>query len=745
MNEQAAGAAALGALLGGRTEVGIIRTRLPVCVVDCSSAYVTIASTLGIEDADPAHYRVHDVTARFRRWTERLAALPKDERIREVLRHKTWRRWGVTVATIHPRDAWLPSRHYLGSGEYVGVFAPLTVTDALLPYAWPDIATALIYGTGDDLDVVTVWQWTPIPTTDRSGIEFPNGVRVADEQGVFAAVRAARDAANDDAAHPWREQTYKGIGVTAAFGNAARYDRTRTNADRSQTIVDISGEPFTALASHLETRARTTFPALAACVTAGTRCVVALAETLLRDAGGEIMSVLTDCLLIPAQPDGGTSPCLGGPVVDNEGRAAVRLLDPKTIARILRRFDRLTPDGRSMFVFKYGTEHRVLDAVMYRRNGYILLDGDTGEIVHNSEVHLGGVYLDPSGNNDARLDDGRRQWVAEAMAAIIAADPGIGPMHELQLEPWGDRMAVSPFVVSSPAMATWFARGADVRPFDRAMIAHEHETLTRSGPYDARCGAPIASFDPNPERWGAVAWTRRDRRRIRPRAHQDDISYGSHTFIPRTITDVISEWRFGTEYGADPSDGQHNRTARGLLRRRAFIATIERAHRIGKESDQYLARETGLVIDPDEYQTIYIPATAPNVDGLPLALLRRAVQCLTELGHTDWPLPPSSRRYVLAGGVRGNNARILLGHVTDACRALLAEWHANEIAARSTQLVIERFAHDAEHHKTKRPCALPECTSPANGRSHYCTPQHQQLAAQRQRRNKTRNIHEETR
>jgi hypothetical protein len=92
------------------------------------------------------------------------------------------------------------------------------------------------------------------------------------------------------------EKTRIRSSVTAAFGNAARYDRTRTKAHRSQQIVDINGDVFTATPSHTETPAPTTFPALAACITAGTRCVIALVEQLVRDAGGEIMGVLTDCL-----------------------------------------------------------------------------------------------------------------------------------------------------------------------------------------------------------------------------------------------------------------------------------------------------------------------------------------------------------------------------------------------------------------------------------------------------------------
>ncbi|HEY2474981.1 MAG TPA: hypothetical protein VGI19_09275, partial [Candidatus Cybelea sp.] len=67
------------------------------------------------------------------------------------------------------------------------------------------------------------------------------------------------------------------------------------------------------------------FP-IAALVTAGARLLLAVAERLVHDAGGEVAYCDTDSLFIVATERGGLVPCSNGPYVLPDGRRAVRAL-----------------------------------------------------------------------------------------------------------------------------------------------------------------------------------------------------------------------------------------------------------------------------------------------------------------------------------------------------------------------------------------------------------------------------------
>jgi hypothetical protein len=67
------------------------------------------------------------------------------------------------------------------------------------------------------------------------------------------------------------------------------------------------------------------FP-IAALVTAGARLLLAVAERLVHDAGGEVAYCDTDSLFIVSTEHGGLVPCGNGPYVLPDGRRAVRAL-----------------------------------------------------------------------------------------------------------------------------------------------------------------------------------------------------------------------------------------------------------------------------------------------------------------------------------------------------------------------------------------------------------------------------------
>ena len=76
------------------------------------------------------------------------------------------------------------------------------------------------------------------------------------------------------------------------------------------------------------------FP-VAALVTAGARLLLAVAERLVHDAGGEVAYCDTDSLFIVSTQHGGFVPCTNGPYVLSDGHRAVRALSWPQVNAIL--------------------------------------------------------------------------------------------------------------------------------------------------------------------------------------------------------------------------------------------------------------------------------------------------------------------------------------------------------------------------------------------------------------------------
>jgi hypothetical protein len=176
-------------------------------------------------------------------------------------------------------------------------------------------------------------------------------------------------------------------------------------------------------------------------------------------------------------------------------------------------------------------------------------------------------------------------------------------------------MAVSPFTIATPDQAQWF--GDEVRPFTRALAAHESRSFTAVESDDETHGAPVALFDPDPKSWPHLDWRWRDRSPTRPLLYPGAVSIDRSTFVPKRIDDVVGEWCQGIEPGALPSDGQRSRTARGLLTR-IPAEGMPVVDLLGREGANLIERQAG-VVRPDEMQTIYRSTMAAtkigSVDG----------------------------------------------------------------------------------------------------------------------------------
>jgi hypothetical protein len=722
-------------------ETVIIRRRLPAVVADFSAAYPTVARLIGAWDLLRAErVDVEDVTGELRAWLSELRTLLLPDLLATLLDPATWRRWGSTIALVRPEGAWLQHRRRKGNGEYASCLGPLFF-DGLLPYSWCDLAASVV--TSNTMpDTAKAWRAMPHGIEqDLHAVMFPGGM-VFDpndrDVDFFAFLLRFRRASREDATLPpyaqlRRERTAKVMGSSTSYGNLARYDRPLVEAKTDTvSVLDPWGEIFESSTLRPEQAGPDSCPMLAASVTAGCRLVMALLRRAVAECGGQVAAILTDAAVIPASTMGGLEPCPGA-VRTAQGSPGVRLLPRSTLSCALELFDPLGLDGVPAFKLIHGTASRDLDVTVYGRNRYLVIDPETGEIVHNSEFGLGGVFADPF-YGEEQLPDGRRRWVAEASGVVATSDSGTGRLPLIAIASFGQTMAVSPFTIATPEQAQWF--DDDVRPFTRALAAHESGSFTVVQSDDETHGAPIALFDPDPKSWPHLDWRWRDRSPTRPLLYPGAVSIDRSTFVPKRIDGVVGEWCQGIEPGALPPDGQRSRTARGLLTRvRADGLPV--VDLLGREGANLVERQAGIV-RPEEAQTIYRTTMgATSVAGVDGQLVRRMVE---EIGLGEVAGLASISRQRLARLLEGRPTQQGTGLAVVAAllrRALLDLAVAGadaDVLEAPLDVVFAVFLTEAARRDGDRRCALPGCDRLALPRGQYCSEAHQQAASHRRRR-----------
>ncbi len=471
---------------------------------------------------------------------------------------------------------------------------------------------------------------------------------------------------------------------------------------------------------------------IASSVTAGCRLVMALLRRSVVESGGQVAAILTDAAVIPASRTGGQVLCPGA-TRGAQGAPGVRLLPRSTLTCALELFDPLGLDGVPAFKLIHGTASRDLDVTVYGRNRYLVIDPETGEIVHNSEFGLGGVFADPA-YGEEQLRDGRRRWVVEAGSVVATSDSGTGPLPLVRIAPFGQAMAVSPFTIATPEQAQWFDE--DVRPFTRALAAHESRSFTSVETDEEAHGTPVALFDPDPKSWPHLDWRWRDRSPTRPLLYPDAVSIDRSSFVPKRIDDVVGEWCQGIELGAQPPDGQRSRTARGLLTR-VPADGLPVVDLLGREGANLVERQAGIV-RPEEAQTIYRTTMgATTVAGVDGELVRRMVE-LVGLGKLARLAEISRQRLarLLDGRPthQDTGPMVVAALLRHAQIELAVAFTGADVLGSPPAVVFAVYLAEASRRAAERRCALSGCDRLALPRGQYCSEAHQQAASQRRRR-----------
>jgi len=506
--------AAMCAYLGARAEAPIVRTPVPVVVLDWASMYPTVAHLLGTSRLTTAtDVEVVDVTDELQ---EFLAA----PNLREALLDPgPWARWGATLVEVVPDGDPLAHRGvYPNSPDSRLVCNPLSFAGTLW-WSWLDVAAAAVT-TGKVPTIVRAVQPSPSgPRDDLTPVRLRGGPEVLDPSDPSVALLDARKSAKDAGTTEGDRlaKMWKPTANSAVYGVLARFDPTATG----------------------EKPGPLTTPVAASAVTAGARLILALLMAMVERAGGAWAFCDTDSLAVVALPDGGMAACPGGAELSDDGQPAVRALSWGQVERFRDAFTplRLADDAWKVEHGSYDDRDQPLLAYVLRSKQYVLYragraggaglvevvdaaeheadgpasEGGPVEVVDPKE-HLIGTYLDP-------LPRPERDWIAEAWAAVVTADTSLAPGDELgELEPpeWGETPAVQKFTVSSPEAAMQLrgieqVTGRKFRPFTfmlRSDVLRGGDYWRDSAENQDLWKVVVAPYSADPQDWmDASHWT----------------------------------------------------------------------------------------------------------------------------------------------------------------------------------------------------------------------------------------------
>jgi hypothetical protein len=634
----------MSAFYGGRAEARIVRTSVPVCLVDFTAMYPSVNALLGTWSLlRAARLQTNEVTAEVR------ALIADAALFKRCLTPELWQTLGFTLVELDADGAILPIRaQYDAVGVDFGIGVNPFTYRGRLWYALPDVvAAALLRRAGETpastMRVQRAIRLLPVGTqTGLLPVQLRGGemidpavddpfVRMVEERH-----RVLRDTSLDEQERGRLERFLKITANATAYGVFARFDRRERGAPVELTAFGPDEEPFAALSETPEDPGPFCFPPIAAAITAGARLMLALLERLVTDAGGQYAFCDTDSMAILASPRGSTISCETA-----DGTNRVRALPWRDVRAILARFDQLNPYDPTLVPSSWRVEAESLSRplhcyaisakcyCLYRASSdgtpqivaavdaADLTDSDQSdggdELLEDWSEHGLGLYLDPTApdsDRPRRDDHGRRLWVAAAWRWILGKSQG----RNLPLPDWASVFALTRFTVSSPTIEAWFkgynaARppAEAIRPGSFGLIAHPVGLTGHDGP------RPAAPYQPDPSRWPHLDWF--DRRNGQPIRVID-----SHSLDPETrahvltrgdvpvalLVDILTRYRRRAEHKSLAPDGRATRGGtRGFLLRRPVASGPAETELIGKEGNKLEERQTGEITEPADYRNTY--------------------------------------------------------------------------------------------------------------------------------------------
>jgi hypothetical protein len=558
---------------GGRAEIRIRHSPVPVVYTDFTSQYPTVNTLLGLWrllTAKKVHVRI--VTREVKRFLKSVT-------VDRLMDRKIWPKLGF-FALIQPAGDILPVRAVYGHGRTDGEtnigLNPLTSQKPLW-FAGPDIVASFLLtgklprilkairfeavGVQKEMNSVQLGKDTIDPYRDdffRKVIEERKGKSKSDPLYYFLKILAN----------------------AGCYGIYAEVNRHQTGKNDPKCIAIFSGE---------EKRAQRTcvferpgpwyFPPVSALITSGGRLLLAILERMVRDAGGTYLMCDTDSMAIVASENGGLVPCKGGPHRMPDGREAVKALTWKQVRSIVDRFSALNPYDRNVVPgsilniveeinFDANGNQRTIwgYAISAKRYALFIWSGNKVEIIKASEHGLG-LYYRPKEGRDLGCDV--PLWIKEGWQHLLQKEFGL-PSSKPD---WFEKPVMRRIAISTPNVMKALRRlnRDQARPYNFALspvlVNLSGQEITLLGP-----------FEKDSSRWGKMPYI--------------NIHDGTtHTItpptmlaLPQTFEMVFAQYHRHPEFKSLGPDGEMCKAdTDGLLMRYPIKAM--RLHLIGKETE----------------------------------------------------------------------------------------------------------------------------------------------------------------
>jgi hypothetical protein len=599
---------AMSAFYGGRSEIHIRRTPVPVTLVDFTSMYPTVDILMRIWDLVTAN----EIKAVDH--TDGIRKLLDDTRLDDWFEPNRWPQL-VAIVEIIPDGDIVPVRANYRPDDWSIGLNPL-YSDQSFWYTLPDIIASKLLS-GRTPQIRRALRFIPTGGTQNSlqDVALRSDVLIDPRDHDFfqRVVEARQEAKDQNPNHPHETCTCQPCGtarflkVLANAGNYGIYaEMIRREQPGKVTVHSSSGEPFIAHVTAPEWPGRYCFPPIAACITGAARLMLTLLERSIIDSGGTWVFCDTDSMAIVATPTGDELiACHHSP----DGTDAIRTLSYNTVEAIRGHFNQLNPYDPQLVpdLLKVEADGTCL-AISAKR--YVLYNqtplGDI-DIVKRSEHGLG-RYLPPRTMPPGEVDENKpTTWVDECWRWIIKAIDN----PDEPLPTWVDELALTRITVSSPILARPFTRwnkgkswGDRIKPFNFLLVAD-------LDPF----GLPLGA-DPHRFRLIAAYNSAHDGRDLEWRNLYDPDGVAHEVTTDRLVPphpnlaliksygQILREYSLHPEYKFHGPGGEPcARDTRGLMRRRT-VRAVGTQH-IGKEANRLDDVRAGVISDLSEVVTTY--------------------------------------------------------------------------------------------------------------------------------------------
>ena len=402
---------------GGRAEIRIRHTAVPVVYTDFTSQYPTVNTLLGLWKLLIAEkIVVRDATQEIQQFLNSVA--PND-----LLDQQTWPKLAF-FALIQPKADVLPVRTIYGdhqSGDQTNIgLNPLT-SDKPVWFAGPDIVGSTLL-TGKPPQILRAIRIEPVGVQKgMKSVTLGTGSINPYQDDFFRKVIEERKGKSKN------DPLYYFLKILAnagCYGIYAEVNKLQVGKNKAKKIGTFSGELIgTERTCVMEVPGPWYFPPAAALITAGGRLLLAMLERMVADAGGTYLMCDTDSMAIVSSEQGGLVSCNGGPHRLPDGSGAIKALPWKQVREIVDRFEALNPydkkvipgsilnivqelnfdsEGRQRQLYGYG--------ISSKRYGLHTQDNSGIDLVKVSEHGLG-LYYRPKEGRDADCEVAT--WIKE--------------------------------------------------------------------------------------------------------------------------------------------------------------------------------------------------------------------------------------------------------------------------------------------------------------------------------------------